>query len=65
NKIDALDKKTLGTRKRALEKASGGAVHLISGATGEGIKDVLRALHAEIMEDRKAAEPVEAKSWQP
>ena len=65
NKIDALDKKTIGTRKRALEKASGGPVHLISGATTEGLKDVLRALHAEIMADRKAQQPVENTPWQP
>ena len=65
NKIDALDKKTITTRKRALEKASGGPVYLISGVSQEGLLDVLRAIHAEIMADRKAQQPVEIAPWQP
>jgi len=65
NKIDALDKKTISTRRRALEKASGGPVHLISGASGEGLREVLRVLHAEIVEDRKARFPQEVAKWRP
>lgn len=62
NKCDALDAKTISTRKRALEKASGGTVHVISGAAGMGIQNVLRALYAEI----QAAEPEEERgTWQP
>ncbi len=65
NKIDALDKKTLGARKRALEKASGGPVHLISGASGEGILPVLRALMAEIQAKKLADQPVVETKWHP
>ena len=48
NKCDALDAKTIATRKKALEKASGGPVHVISGVAGMGLTDVLRVLHAQI-----------------
>jgi GTP-binding protein len=63
NKIDALDAKTLSSRRKALEKASGGRVFAISGVSGQGLPDVLRALHAEIVGDR--AEVVEDGPWQP
>jgi len=62
NKCDALDKATISTRRRALEKASGGPVMVISGVAGMGLQDTLRALYAEI----EAETPVvEAKPWQP
>ncbi|MDP3340127.1 GTPase ObgE [Frigidibacter sp.] len=63
NKIDALDKKTLADRRRSLEKASGGEVFLISGVTGAGLPEVLRALYAEIT--RARAVPEEEAPWQP
>jgi GTP-binding protein len=63
NKIDALDAKTLATRRKALEKASGGRVFLISGVSGQGLPDVLRALFSEITGER--AEVVEDAPWQP
>ena len=56
NKIDALDSKTLSTRKKALEKASGGPVYLISGVSKQGVVDVLRQIYAEIQEDRVVVE---------
>ena len=62
NKCDALDAKTITTRRKALEKASGGPVHVISGASGKGIQDVLRALYAEI---QGAAPQEESGPWQP
>ena len=62
NKIDALDAKTLANRRRSLEKASGGPVMLVSGATGKGVAEVLRALWAEI--SGEAAEPEEGP-WRP
>ncbi|MFN3971045.1 MAG: GTPase ObgE [Gemmobacter sp.] len=49
NKADALDAKTLGTRRRALERASGGQVLVVSGVSGQGVQDVLRRLMAEIL----------------
>ena len=63
NKIDALDAKTLSARKRALEKATGGPVFLISGVSGQGLTEVLRALYAQIMAGR--VQPVEDVPWQP
>jgi GTP-binding protein len=63
NKADALDAKTLSTRRKALEKASGGPVFVISGVSGQGLTEVLRALYAEITGDR--AEVPEDTPWQP
>ncbi len=63
NKIDALDAKTLSARKRALEKASGGPVLLMSGVSRKGVPEVLRALWAEISEDRR--DTGGAAPWQP
>ena len=62
-KIDALDPKTLASRKRSLEKAVEGPVFLISGVSGEGLQGVLRTLWAAIREDR--AEPEEEIAWHP
>ena len=65
NKIDALDADTLKNRKKQLEKAVGSPVFTISGVSQQGLLDVLRALHAEIMADRIAQMPVEVTKWQP
>ncbi|MDX5356824.1 MAG: GTPase ObgE [Rhodobacterales bacterium] len=64
NKIDALDSKTLSTRRRALEKASGGKVYAISGAAGLGLQEVLRALMSEI-EARRAPAEKDRGQWRP
>lgn len=62
NKVDAMDAKQISDRRRALEKASGGPVHVISGVAGKGIPEVLRALYACI----RAEDPVEERgTWQP
>ncbi len=62
NKVDAMDAKQISDRRRALEKASGGPVHVISGVAGKGLPEVLRALYACI----RAEDPVEERtSWQP
>ena len=63
NKCDALDKKTISERRRALEKASGGPVHVISGVAGMGLQDVLRDLYARIRTGSEVV--VEAAPWQP
>ena len=65
NKIDALDADTLKKRKKQLEKAVGSPVFTISGVSQQGLLDVLRAIHAEIMADRIAQMPVEVTKWQP
>jgi GTP-binding protein len=64
NKIDAIDPKTLSSRRRALEKASGDKVFAISGATGQGLPEVLRALMAAIQADRATPED-DTGSWRP
>ncbi|MFN3641771.1 MAG: GTPase ObgE [Gemmobacter sp.] len=63
NKADAVDRPTLTRRRRALEKAAGGPVHVVSGVTGQGLTEVLRAAMAEI--DRARALPVEDVPWRP
>ena len=62
NKCDALDAKTIATRRKALEKASGGPVHVISGVAGMGLTDVLRVLYAQI---KFEAPVVDDTPWQP
>ncbi len=63
NKIDALDAKTLSSRRRSLEKAVGGPVFLMSGVSKQGVTDVLRALWVQIIEDRAVTPEVTA--WRP
>jgi len=67
NKIDAIEKSALVRKKAALEKASGGKVFLISGVSGEGVEDVLRALARAIAKARAAArgEGETQESWTP
>jgi GTP-binding protein len=62
NKVDAMDAKQISDRRRALEKASGGPVHVISGVAGRGVQDVLRAIYATIEGE---APQVETGPWQP
>jgi GTP-binding protein len=67
NKIDAIAKPARAKKRAALEKACGRKVYLISGVSGEGIDDVLRALAREIAKSRKRlrAEPVKHRAWSP
>ena len=67
SKVDALDDETRAGRKAELERAAGGAVHMLSAVTGEGITQVLRALRACIDTDRTGHTDTEdaAQSWQP
>jgi GTP-binding protein len=51
NKIDALDEDERAERRAALEEVAG-PVMLLSGVSREGLTEVLRALRAEIDEDR-------------
>ena len=66
NKIDALDEDERAERRAALE-AVAGPVMLLSGVSREGLTEVLRALRAEIDEDRlrqrEGAE--ESRPWRP
>jgi GTP-binding protein len=44
NKLDAMTAQAKASRVKALERACGHPVHVISGATGEGVPAILRAL---------------------
>ena len=67
NKSDALDAEEQSFFKAELEQISGGEVLLVSGVSGEGVSDVLRALRAVI--DGAKAEPELADegqdTWRP
>jgi GTP-binding protein len=67
NKIDAIAKSALAKKKASLEKASGRKVHLVSGVSGEGIHDVLRAAAREIVKRRKMQNPEAGRprAWTP
>ncbi len=67
NKIDALDEEEQADKKAALEKLTAGAVHLMSGVSGYGVQDVLRALRSEIDEDRlrEKTSSEEPEPWRP
>ena len=67
NKIDALDDEERTEARAALEAEIGGPVLMLSGVSGEGVQEVLRAVRAEIQEDRlrlKGPEP-EGETWHP
>ena len=66
NKIDALDEEQLASARSELEKASGGDVMLMSSVARTNTTEVLRALRAEIDDDRVRQNPVEEEApWQP
>jgi GTP-binding protein len=67
NKIDALDADARSEARSVVEAETGGPVHALSGAAGEGVPEVLRALREAIEADRRvnAAQTVPAPPWQP
>ena len=67
NKIDALDTEERAFIKEELEAATGHPVLMMSGASGEGVKDVLRTLRAHIDERRLRAKAAteEPVPWRP
>ncbi|MCC5969377.1 MAG: GTPase ObgE [Pararhodobacter sp.] len=65
NKVDAIDPEDLAERRAALEVASGGRVYLLSGVTGAGVPEVLRALMSEIDAQRREANQEEPAPWKP
>jgi GTP-binding protein len=68
NKIDALDEGERAAAAAAIAEASGETPFLISGVSGEGVRDLLRAAHARVRErDRPAREAAEALAgaWRP
>jgi GTP-binding protein len=54
NKADAMSAREISSRRAALARASGRPVHVISGATGQGVPEMLRALQDEITRQRGA-----------
>ena len=66
NKVDALDEAERSGAQKALE-AVAGPVMLMSGASGEGVLDVLRAVRERIGADRLRAkrDAEENRPWQP
>jgi len=69
NKCDALGTDQIRKKKAALEKASGQPVMTISGATGQGVQEVLRALLAAIRRSHEntlaQGNPEPAALWNP
>ena len=67
NKIDAIPKGTVTRKLQALAKASGKKVYAISGVSGEGVNEVLRALGEQIAKHRKRLAPKRATedAWTP
>ncbi|MCK9993433.1 MAG: GTPase [Alphaproteobacteria bacterium] len=69
NKCDALSTDQIRRKKAALEKASGQTVMTISGATGQGVQEVLRALLAAIRRSHEntvaQGNPEPAALWNP
>ncbi len=64
NKVDALTDEEIKEKRAALEHASGFPVMELSGATGKGVQDVLRAVRAEVVKLNEASED-ENKKWTP
>jgi GTP-binding protein len=66
NKVDALAPDEREARRAALAAAAGQEVLAISGATGEGVREALRRLRAEIEAARATgAGEEEAQPWRP
>ncbi|WP_420002867.1 GTPase ObgE [Arenibacterium sp. LLYu02] len=73
NKIDALDEEERAEARAALEEEVGGPVMMLSGVSREGLDEVLRAVRAQIDEDRlrikqetaSEADDAEDANWQP
>ncbi|MDW8443096.1 MAG: GTPase ObgE [Acetobacteraceae bacterium] len=55
NKADAVEPRALASRRAALAKAAGKPVFVCSAATGEGVREIVRALAAVIAEAREEA----------
>jgi GTP-binding protein len=66
NKIDALEADEMAERRAALAAATGGRVMAMSGVSGEGVREVLRALRVLITPGTDTAEPeAPEEPWSP
>lgn len=67
NKTDALDAELIAAQRAELEEACGTPVLTMSGVSGDGVTEVLRAMRAEIDEDRLRAKRAneDPEQWRP
>lgn len=67
SKVDALDADTLAMQKEALEAAAGRPVSLVSGVSGQGVKDLLREAWRQVQARRAEAKAAgeSAGDWRP
>ena len=66
NKIDAVPEDEIEARRTALEEAAGSPVMAMSGVSGEGVTEVLRALRVMIKREAAAADPApDDTPWSP
>ncbi|WP_172329839.1 GTPase ObgE [Mangrovicoccus sp. HB161399] len=67
NKVDSLDDEERAEKLAELRDAVGGPVFAMSGVTGEGLQDVLRAVRAQIDDDRlrERKSKEEPEKWRP
>lgn len=66
NKVDAIERAQVTRKQKALERASGKPVLLVSGVTGEGVREVLHALAREVHRQRmRNQKPEQANAWAP
>ncbi|MDE2499626.1 MAG: GTPase ObgE [Alphaproteobacteria bacterium] len=67
NKVDAVPTAALAKKRAALKKACGHDVFVMSGVSGEGVEDVLRALAKKIAERRASNKKARAtvRAWTP
>jgi GTPase len=68
NKCDALNPAQIRRKKAALEKACGAQVLVMSGATGQGVQEALRAAHSAIRrarEESREENPQNETPWSP
>ncbi len=67
NKVDAIEKEALTKKKAALKKACGHEVFVMSGVSGEGVDEVLRAI-AKVIAEKRASDKAEKepkREWMP
>lgn len=65
NKADSIEKGALSRKVAALQKACGSPVFVMSGVSGEGVSDVLRALARQIQTKREGGSTSRAAAWTP
>ena len=66
NKIDALTEDAIAEKQTELAEACGHSVYVVSGVSGKGVQEVLRALYKVVVESRDQKPAYEAEpEWRP